>query len=160
MGDITVDATTKVQFCTSVADITAPTEAEIGAGISLEGTMTPDGLMGFEASTTAVDNSSLKSRFNTTRPGRTSFTDTALQFKKQDGTDTIWNTLVRDTEGFIIVRRYVDADTDFAADDKVSVFPIACGDTIDITPAANEVAKWKVQTFITEEPELRAVVAA
>lgn len=159
-GDITVDAKTRVFLLSACADITAPTVAELNAGILAHSTMTPDGLMGFEVDTAAVDNSALDSDFDTTRPGRDSFSGTALQFKKQSGTDTIYDTCSKDTELFVAIRRSLPAKTAWAADQPCEVFPVTCGQRKRITPAPNEVEKWQSLLFISDDPALDALVAA
>lgn len=160
-GDITVDAKTRVGYVLGApADLAAPTVAELNAGLLFHKTMTPDGLMGFEVDSASVDNSALDSEFDTTRPGRDSFSGTALQFKKQSGTDTSYNTLAKDTEGTLFIRRSVPAAQAWAAGDKIESFPITSGQRVRITPAKNEVEKWKSLVFISDDPVLDAVVAA
>jgi hypothetical protein len=159
MGDITVDGKTRVAYVASISNPAAPTAAELNAGILLHSTMTPDGLTGFEAETADVDNSALDSTFDTVTNGRDSFSSTGVMLKKQSGTDTIFDTLTRDTTGYIVVRRYIAASTSWAASQKVSVFPIICGQTKEPAPEKNSVAKYFVPTKITSSPSLRATVA-
>jgi hypothetical protein len=66
MPDITADGKTRVYWVTTIANIAAPTVAELNAGISLQATLTADGLMGLQPETADVDTSSLASTFNTT----------------------------------------------------------------------------------------------
>jgi hypothetical protein len=159
MGDIIVDGTVKVAFVPTITNIAAPTVVEINAGDDIDTFITADGLVGFEPETAEVDTTSLSSTFDTKRPGRASFSGTLLRIKKQTGTDTTYTTLVRGVEGNIVVRRYVDASTAWAAADKVSVYPIACGETRELAPEANTTARYEVPTMITSDPELRAVAA-
>lgn len=159
MADITVDGTTRVWWVTSIANINSPTTTEINAGLSLETTMPPDGLKGFQPDTADVDNSSLASTFDTVTIGRDSYKNTVLTFKKQSGTDTIYATLVRGTAGYVVIRRYVAQTSAIATNDKVQVLPAICGQTQDMDPASNEVAKYAVPVKITSAPNLRATVA-
>jgi hypothetical protein len=159
MGDIIVDGTVKVAFVPTIASLAAPTTVEILAGDDIDTFITADGLIGFEPETAEVDTTALSSTFDTKRPGRASFSGTMLRLKKQTGTDTTYTTLVRGTEGYIVVRRYVAAATAWAAADKVSVYPIQCGETKDLAPEANTTARYEVPTMITLKPELRAVAA-
>lgn len=160
MADIIVDGTVKVAFVPTVTDITGPTVAELTAGDDIDTFITADGLIGYEPETAEVDTTALSSTFDTKRAGRASFSGTMLRIKKQTGTDTAYDTLVRGTEGYIVIRRYVDASTAWTAADKVSVYPIQCGETKELAPEANTTARYEVPTMITLEPELRAVVAA
>jgi len=160
MADIIVDGTVKVAFVPTVTVLAAPTVAELTAGDDIDTFITADGLIGYEPETAEVDTTALSSTFDTKRAGRASFSGTMLRIKKQTGTDTTYDTLVRSTEGYIVIRRYVAASTAWAAADKVSVYPIQCGETKELAPEANTTARYEVPTMITLEPELRAVVAA
>lgn len=159
MGDIIVDGTVKVAYVPTIASLAAPTTVEILAGDDIDMFITADGLIGFEPETAEVDTTALSSTFDTKRAGRASFSGTMLRIKKQTGTDTTYTTLVRGVEGYIVIRRYVAATTTWTAADKVSVYPIQCGETKDLAPEANTTARYEVPTMITLKPELRAVVA-
>ena len=162
MADIPVDGTTKVFWVETIADIAAPTAAELAAGIDLSCLITSDGLIGFEAETAEIDNSALCSTSDTKLPGRASYSGTKFRLKKQDGPDPdeAYVTLVRLASGYIVVRRYVDQAVAWTAADEVQVYPAQCGEIMHISPEANTVARYEVPTMITSQPALRAVVAA
>lgn len=159
MADIVVDGFTRVGFTGAIANIALPTTTELNGGILLQAVMTPDGLIGFEPSTADVDNSALNSTFDTKTIGRDSFSGTMLRFKKQSSGDTAYSTLTRGTAGFIVVRRYIDNSTAWTSAQVIEVYPVIFGQTRNLTPAANEVAKWEVDTKITSTPNIRAAVA-
>jgi hypothetical protein len=159
MADIVVDGLTRVAYVPTIANIQAPTTAELNAGILLQSILTPDGVMGFEPTTADVDNSALNSQFDTKTIGRTSFSGTKLQFKKQSGTDTAFTTLIRGLLGFIVIRRYIAETTAWTSTQGLATYPIICGDLIEVSPVANSVAKWQVETKITSSAALRAAVA-
>lgn len=159
MADIVVDGFTRVAYVPTIANIAAPTTAELNAGILLQSVMTPDGLTGFEASTADVDNSALNSTFSTVTIGRDSFSGTKLTFKKQATGDTTYTTLTRGTTGFIVVRRYIAETTAWTSTQVVEVFPVIFGQTRNLAPTANSVTKWEVDTKITATPNIRAAVA-
>lgn len=160
MGDIIVDGTVKVAFVPTIVDTDSPTVAEITAGDDLEDWITADGLVGFEPETAEVDTSALSSTFDTKAPGRAAFSGTMLRLKKQSGTDTAYDTLIRGTAGYIVIRRYKDSTIAWASTDKVGVYPVTCGETRELAPEANTVARYEVPTPVTVKPVLRAVVAA
>lgn len=163
MTDVYADGNTRVAYVAAIANITAPSAStELGAASSilLQSIITPDGLMGFEASTAEVETTSLASSFDTKGIGRDGFSGTGLRLKKQSGTDTVYNTLVRGTTGFIVIRRDVPETTAWAAGQKVEVYPIVCGLEKLLAPEANSIRKYEVPTPITSAPELRATVAA
>lgn len=159
MPDSLADGRTRVAFVASISNQAAPTVAELNAGILLHSVMTADGLEGYEASTADVDNSALDSVFDTKTNGRVSYSGTLLRIKKQTGTDTVYDTLVKDVTGFTAVRRDMTAATAWSAGQKVEIYPIICGETRFLKPEPNSVRKYEVETKITSTPTLRATVA-
>ncbi|MEV4521478.1 hypothetical protein AB0J77_14715 [Micromonospora tulbaghiae] len=159
MADIPVDGNTRVAWVPAISNKAAPTTGELNAGILLQSLITADGLAGFEPETADVDTTSLASTFNTVTIGRDTFSGTMLRLKKQDGTDTAYNTLVRGAAGYIVIRRDILETTSWAAGQKVEVYPVVCGQTKRLNPEANTVARYEVPTKITSAPELRATVA-
>ena len=160
MADIVNDGKIKVSWVPTIAVKAAPTVTEIEAGQDLEELITADGLVGFEAETAEVDTTSIASTFDYKQPGRASFSGTLLRLKKQSATDTAFTTLVRGTAGYVVIRRYVDSTDAWAAEDEVSVYPVVCGETRELTPEANTVARYEVPMMVSSMPALRAVVAA
>jgi hypothetical protein len=159
MADITADGKTRVYWVTTVANIAAPTTTELNAGISLQATLTADGLMGLAPDTADVDTSSLASTFNTNVNGRTSFSGTGLRLKKQSGTDTIFTTLTRDTAGYLVVRRSVAESTAWASTQACEVYPALCGEVKRLDPEPNTVERYEIPIKVTSTPNLRAAVA-
>lgn len=159
MADSNADGRTKLYQVPSIANIAAPTVAELNAGVALDGLVTPDGVIGFEPDTGDVDTSKLNSTFSTTAAGRASFSGTMLRLIKQTGTDTVYNTLVYGFATNIVIRRDVTSTTVWATSDKVEVYPVQIGEVRNLSPAPNEVHKYEVITKITNQPNLRATVA-
>lgn len=159
MADITADGRTRVYWVTSIANIAAPTTTELNAGIDLTLTLTADGLSGLQPDTADVDTSSLASTFNTMVNGRSSFSNTRLRLKKQSGTDTIFTTLVRDTAGYLVIRRSITQATAWASAQGVEVYPALCGEVARMDPEPNTVERYEIPIKITSTPNLRAAVA-
>jgi hypothetical protein len=159
MADITADGKTRVYWVTTIANINAPTTTELNAGIALQSTMTADGLNGFQPATADVDTSSLDSTFSTMVNGRTSFSNTSIRLKKQSGTDTIFTTLVRDTAGYVVIRRSIAATTAWASSQAVEVYPALCGEVSRMDPEPNTVERYEIPIKITSSPALRSAVA-
>jgi hypothetical protein len=164
VADIVVDGTTRVAYVVTIANINAPataTELNAGSSLLLQTILTADGLMNFQADTADVDNSSMASKFDTVVAGRASFKNSALKLKKQLTGDTTFTTLtVQGTTGFIVVRRYIDQATAWAAGQLVEVYPIMTGFYQPQDPASNEVAKYVIPVKITSTPSLTATTAA
>src|SRR5829696_2456033 len=126
--DITADGKFRVAWVPSIANIAAPTTTELNAGMLLQTTMTADGFAGWRPETADVDSSSLASTFTTNVNGRTSFSGPMLRLKKQSGSDTIYDTLVRDTAGYVVVRQSTAQATAWASAQKVRVYPALCSE--------------------------------
>lgn len=161
MADSLADGMTRVSFVPTIANIASPTTTELNAvgSLVLQWTITADGLMGFEASTAEVPTNALASTFNTKTIGRDDFSGTGLRLKKQTGTDTVYDTLVRGTSGFIVIRRDTLEATAYASSQKVEVYPITCGQAKFLAPEENSVRRYEVPTMITSAPNLRATIA-
>jgi hypothetical protein len=159
VADSSSDGRTRVTYTANVANIGAPTTAELNAGTALEALITADGMAGFQPETADVDNSALNSTFSTVTTGRASFSGTGLKLKKQSGTDTVYNLLTYGTAGYIVIRRDVSAGTAWAASQAVEVYPIVCGEVQNQDPAPNELHKYLVPLKITSQPNLRATTA-
>lgn len=160
MADIIVDGKILVYWLAACADIANPTVPELNAGIKLSRTLTKDGLPGWEPDTARVETTPLDGKFNTNKVGRSSFNDPMFRLKKQSGTDTIYNTLVKETEGFTAIRRDIDRDVPWTAGQPVEIYPSQCGETKRLAIEENTVSRYEIPITITDDPELRAVVAA
>ena len=159
MPDSLADGRTRVMWVGSIANIAAPTVAELNAGTNLTSLITPDGVIGFEPDTADVDTSALDSTFDTKVAGRASFSGTMLRLKKQTGTDTVYNLLVRDLAGYVVIRRDVTASTANTVADKDEVYPAVLGETRNLPPEGNSIHKYEVPVKISSTPNLRATVA-
>lgn len=159
------DGMYKVSWVDTIANQAAPTVTELNAGIELECQITPDGL-GREAEDEDVDTSRLCSVFTTTQVGRTSF-EVSLTLVRLDEAnmsgvdpqDEAYRTLVKGKRGFLVIRDNVSAETAWAADQDVEVFPVQCGTRSKANPAANELQTFTLPLKVTADPSLYGVVA-
>jgi hypothetical protein len=159
VADSLADGMTRVAYVPTISNNAAPTTTELNAGILLQSVITADGLVGFEANTAEVDTTALDSTFDTKTIGRDSFSGTMLRCKKQTGTDTAYDTLVRGVLGYIVVRRDIASTTAWASSQKVEVYPITIGQAKFLPPEANSVRKYEVPTMISAAATLRATIA-
>lgn len=158
MADIVSDGKTVVYFAPSVASIDGPTVAEVAAGEPLHDVLTADGFS-IDFSNAEVDTTALSSTFGSKLPGRQELS-TDLMLKDQGRTVAPWTTFAGKAEGFLIVRRNVDATTAITAGDLVEVYPVQAGSRQPQSPAANEVSKFGITLHHTSQPSFTAVVAA
>lgn len=158
MADIISDGKTVVIWCTTIADVSAPTVAELAAGTHLETFITPDGL-DRTTEEARVDVSSLASRQDQEVAGRRKET-VALTMKFQGASAVPYSTFADYPAGYIVIRTGLDTDDAIAAADVVDVYTVSAGARKQIKPAPNEVLKFSVDFYSTAPLEYSAVVAA
>ena len=159
MADLISDGKTRVYWVGSIANINAPTVAELNAGADYTQRITPDGLK-LDPSTADVDTSSLASTFDTKTVGRVGF-DVEMTFKRgtTGGEDLPYTTLKYGVSGYLVVRRGVAFATAWATSQKAEVYPVTCGEPQNSSPAANEVMKFVSSMKVTSPPATAATVA-
>jgi hypothetical protein len=159
VADIIGDGRTRVDWVPTIADIEAPTAAEINAGVRVSQWMTKDGLVGFQPETADAPTSGIESTFDTAVNGRRTFSGMMLRLKKQTGTDTAYDTLLPDTTGYVVIRRSVAATTAIGSGQKVQVYPVMVGEARWLDPEDNMPERYEIPLKPTAEPSLRAEVA-
>jgi hypothetical protein len=161
MGRTHQFAKEKVVFAPATASLTAPTRAEINAGIVLvtPGLREDEGvrdMAGFEQSSSFIDVPDAATRFNGKIPGRTEAGDPSLTLYESDATHTKRTSLGRDTVGFVY--RFIHGDVPGT---RMEVYPVtvASTNTSQLT-SGNDATTFETKFAITAEPEQNAVVPA
>lgn len=158
MTTIIIDGRVTVSWLTAVANINAPTVAELNAGTRLEGFITPDGL-DISTDTSGVDNSNLGSNFTTNRAGRRK-PAVSITYHHQTPVDTPYNLFPYRTLGYLAVRRSgIDKTTPYASGQPLKIYPLEAGESNDSKPAPDSNDDFTVPYFVTDDPATRAVVA-
>lgn len=147
--------TIKVSFVPTIADTAAPTVAEITAGTALEGFLSRDGLDTPQDGST-IDLADAGSTYNKTGAGSYGGQPVSLKCFRDDTTDTAWDTLPRETTGYLVVARFGS----LAATETVEVWPITVIARAMEAIADNEAPKFTVTCAVHDDPELDAVIAA
>lgn len=154
----------RVKFCTSIANIAAPTAAEVNAGVELSTQMKREGFAtGQEASlvdvsdvTTLFDKSDIGTRNASVK--LTAFRDTILAL------DSTWSALPIGTRGVLVVGRFgfsgAGSPKLAAAGDRVETWPVAVSARSMNDTAANEAYAFDVTFATPDQPNDDAVVAA
>lgn len=156
MPDLVSDGKIRVYWATAIANINAPTVAELNAGLRLDANMTADGLdRSFD--TADVDLSSLSSTFDTKGVGRRG-PSIGVTLKRQTGTDILAAALVYQAVGFLVVRDNIDASTAWTIAQVCEVFPAACKQGSKAY-GPNSVQRLTIPMTVTADPALAAVVA-
>lgn len=114
----------RLWFVASIANPAAPTVAELTAGIDLTPFLVRDTLA-TPASASTLDASDASSRQNKTAPGNYGGDPVTATFHRESVTadDDAWSTLVPDTDGNLVVRRFGGSALAPAAGHKVEVYP-------------------------------------
>ncbi len=159
MADVIGDGREAWWWVPSIANIAAPTAAEINAGVRISQWMTKDGASGFMPSTADAPTSGKESVFDTATNGRITFGDTILRFKRQDAVDTVYNTLTQDTPGNLVRRNSLLAATTVASTQKLEVYPVICSLRGRLDQDDNQPERFQVPVKITAPPNLNAAVA-
>lgn len=143
-----------VGFATTVANIAAPTTAEVDASTDLTGY-----LVSLEATSAgnAVATPTLDTTFETSIPGTASATFTA-ELYRDDAADTGWTTLPRGTEGYFIISRFGTNGAAPASGDTVEVWPVRVISRGAVPLTSNDSQRFNIECSVPQEPDEDAVV--
>lgn len=157
MADMLNDGNIKVTYVPTIADISAPTASELSAGTDLECLITS-----FDPTVNeqAISVKKLCQITNSEKPGTVTYQFQMTMVRKETSSEDVgWTTLLRNTEGYLVVRYGVPYDTAYAAGDDVQVYPGASGARRPQPPEANSPTTFISQWYVSEDPDLDAVVA-
>lgn len=149
---------TRVYWCTTISDITAPTAGEIAAGEDLSCFITKDGVNP-GLSTNNVDSAAICETFDAQDVGSFGANFTLTMFR-DDTSDDAWDLCVYGTVGFLVVwYNAVPGDEDPPeAGEPVQVWPAKMHQPVMNPSAANEMQKFTEAFAITAQPEFNAIV--
>lgn len=156
MPKIPYEKYTRVYFLNTVANIAAPTVAEITAGVYLSPFVTKDGVQ-TPNSQNFIDSADITSNYDSQEPGSYGGAPVNLTMFRDGTTDTAWNLVQYGTRGFLVIARR-STDTPVAGD-KVEVWPVAMHEPVMQNTAANEMQKFTAGFAVTSTPNTRATVA-
>ncbi|TYB69742.1 hypothetical protein FXF51_06150 [Nonomuraea sp. PA05] len=159
-ADLLGDGNVKVTFCLTIANVNAPTAAELNAGVDLQEFITKDGL-GISPEQAAVDNTALASRDETEDAGTVKYSiELTVKRKEIAAEDIGWNTLVDRQLGYLAVRRNMAHETAWAADQKGEVYPVRCGRPNMQPPELNAAQRFVSKLFNHTAADADVTVAA
>lgn len=148
---------TRVSLVPTIADISAPTLAELNAGVDISCHLTKDGLNP-GGSTNGVDSGALCSRVDSQVAGSVSYSFTLRGFRYLDD-DDFWDAVSYATNTHVVVRRGPAHDTAWADGDKLEVYAGQFGEKTPAASAANTMQSFEVSVFV-EDVDLEAVAAS
>lgn len=156
MARLIPNENTWVGFALAVADVSAPTEAEVTGATPLT-----DFVITIDASSAGnqLPTPNLASLFETSISGTVQATFTG-EFYRDDDDDTAYTTLPRATDGFFLISRFGTAGVVPAATDVIEVWPIRVTSRTDTPLTSNDVLRFSIQAAVIAEPDEGATVAA
>ena len=143
---------TKIVFCATVANKSAPTRSEINAGKELSGEVSA--VNGFTVSSGLIDSPDYGNRFTSKTPGRTEVADSSLTFYQSQDTNDVRSLLPRNTTGFILMMWGGDVPTQ-----KMDVFPVtvtSAGKSIPDNADADIVVSFAITSVPAEDVTIPA----
>lgn len=139
----------------AVANIEAPTVAEIGTGTQLSPFTTRTGVQ-ITFNGQLVDSATIDDLFDAQIAG-TWGGEAELTMFRDFPADIAWNLFDHGDLGFLVVGRN---GSNSVAADKVEVYPVQAMQPLPVAPAANEQQTFTVKFAIRLQPALKATVAA
>lgn len=147
---------TWIGFATAVANIHAPTAAEVTAAVNLTGFCVS---LNAASQGNTVPTPSFDTLFETSVPG-TVQAQFQADFYRDDEDDDAWDTLPRGTNGFFIIARFggTGANNKPIATDVVEVWPVKVTSRTMQNLTSNQVQMFSVQCSVPVEPDEDAAV--
>jgi hypothetical protein len=144
---------TKIMFLPAVADLAAPTRAEITAGTDLSPQIAD--VNGFDITNTPIETPNLAEAYTTTIDGEDKSGASSFVMYDDDTSTAVRSTIAKGTAGFILILPYGDVPTK-----RCEVWPVKVTGQNDIITTGNEAARYNSSYAVTRTPEQDAVVPA
>lgn len=151
------DGQTKVVFVLTIADISAPTVAELDAGTDWSSFIMKDGLSEpSDQNNTPV--AALSDTFDAQVAG--SFGGAIeITAMRDNSDDVVWDEVVYGLEGFVAIRSGMPSSAAWASDQDARVYPVMWHEPVPVAPSGNTPAQLTAMGPVTTQPDLKAVVA-
>lgn len=151
----------QVHYAPTVADITAPTLAEIAGGVDLTPWLLRDGLSRPKDGNT-IDVAGADNLYNATDAGTYGGQPWRLSFFRDsdEADDTAWDTLPRGTRGFLIIVPFEGSDATLVGGERGECAPIIVISRSERDIEQDGAYRFDVTCAIPSEPADDAVVAA
>ncbi|WP_329338596.1 hypothetical protein OG866_27125 [Streptomyces sp. NBC_00663] len=144
--------TTKVVWCPTIANKSAPTRAEINAGTELSGET--GAMSGWQTTSATVPTAALGSRFTPTVPGEITAADSSLTFWASKNGDDVRTLLQREAIGFVIWM-----DEGDVSGQTCDVYPVQVTSQAKVREL-DQAAQIMAQFAITSEPAENVTIPA
>jgi hypothetical protein len=155
MARVIADGEVKINWVTTIANTSAPTTTEIGAGTELTPWLSS---LSTPLEGDAVDASDLSSAFNKSVAGTYGGGATATLYR-DDTSDDAYDLFPRNTTGYLVIRRFGGSDVAWASADEVEVWNLRVITRSPVDMDRNNVQMFTVDFATLDEPVLDATVA-
>lgn len=149
-ASVVADGNIKIAFASTLTAAT-PTAAQAIAAVDVSFYMTPDGWKPNYDEAEIVDDRLADTQTFQNR-GRVKKTLDKIRYiyNPNSAPDNVaYTTLPKGTTGYFIVRLGIDANTAFAAGQKIDVWPVVVGERLKEPPEANSVLHVSQSVFVT-----------
>jgi hypothetical protein len=142
--------TTKVYFVPTIANLAAPTTAEITAGTVLTTQIAE--VNGFTFTNNPIDTPDMGSSFVSKIPGEDTVDTSSFRFYEDKSSNPIRTVLAKGTNGYIVFFPSGTAGASPAAGDKTETWPVTVASNARTYSAGNEAASYMVVLSNTAAP--------
>jgi hypothetical protein len=154
----------RASWVPSIANIAAPTVAEINAGVDLTVKLRRDGVS-TPLDGKAADNSDISSPYDKTVAATFGGAPISLKLKRDPSAETIWTTLTPPSgsaagaSGFVVIRRFGGSAVAFASTQKVEVWPVQVLSRAMDNTTADNIQTYTAMLAVPSAPNQDAVIA-
>lgn len=149
---------TKMYWVPTLSSTTAPSAAQINAGVNMTAQIAD--ISGFEFSNSPISTPDLSSTFTTTIPGEDTAQEPQLMFYEDDTTNTLQSTLAKGTTGNAVIFFKGTAGASPAAADIAEVWPSISTGPYREYSMGNDPARWGARFTPTAAPSFSATLVA
>lgn len=147
---------TKIYYAPTVANLDAPTVAELAAGTELSCELAE--ISGFSFKNDPINVPDFCSVFVKNIPGEDKADASSMTFYEDDTSNPIRSTLAKGTEGYVVFFPYGVTGGSPNTGDECEVWPVSVASSTRMWQAGNEAGKYQVEFTITDAPDQDATV--
>lgn len=156
------DGNTRLDWVPSIANVSAPTLTELGAGsaVPLSDKVSANNYTFGAAASDTIDDPALSANSNSKGPGRSNYEAGFDFFRYVNSVDDVaWATFVdKGQHGYLVERRGKPSATAWEAGDEVTVMEVLTDSPQLLSASANSYDKFRVAFFAQDKVDLRATV--
>jgi hypothetical protein len=142
--------TRKIYWVTTIATYTAPSRAELNAGIDLSNEIAS--MTGFTVTSAAIETPDLSGRFAPSIPGRITADKSSISFYASSNSSDVRTVLPRDTAGFVVILPEGDI-----TGQRCDVFPAKVSSAV-VDTTMEDPGKINIEMTITRVPAQNVVI--